>query len=383
MLNTPGSNIQTTNPHYFLERNTIACYYKIVDGQPNSKQLIDQILYLASLASDPQSVDLILDRLRVITAVSTQLSPRDITNLQSIEIELRDHLLHKERFRSFTPDSLQANIEQHFAGKDPLRDARRAALKRIIITIVLATAITGALVGFRLMEGQVILAFYIFTLFVGLASVFQSIKKSLVAQLHDSLNYLMAAVIGNGLFALNFPVIAANSHLQSLSITQHGGFLIGAVPVYLFYYLAFYLYAKQLGVTIPRILKPGGVVLSVVVVTAVSILAPHPVAVPDELSFDLSVIGFAVSVYLSGIAAVLGFMAVPKTTAVYSKSTLFLAVSMVLETLGNGFFLVFVTFISGDFMVNDQKGQVFTAFLIMIALACQYIAAYRSKASLA
>jgi hypothetical protein len=263
-----------------------------------------------------------------------------------------------------------------------MRNVRRVALGQIIATVAIASIITGILAASGVMHGQVILAFYVFALFVGLALVFQSYKKDLVTQLQGSLNYLMAGTVGTGLFALNFPIIAASSYLESLPLLQHGGFLIGAVPVYAFYYVAFYLYAKQLGVSIPRALRPWGAAITAAAVALISALVPHPVVVSHEIYFDLAVVGFAVSVYLSGAAAVLGFMAVPKTTALYSKSTLFLAISMVLQTIGNGNFLIFVTFMSGDFSVNEQKGQILTGMLIVCALATQYIAAYKTKTSL-
>jgi hypothetical protein len=353
-----------------------------MDGQTDSKRRIDRIVYLASLVSEPLSVDVILDKLRSLTATSSQLSPDGVKTLESIQAELEDYLIHKERLRSFTEESLGTNIERHFAADDPVRDAKKAALRQIIATIIIAAIVTGVLAALRIMHGQVVLAFFIFALFAGLALVFQSFKKDLVAQLHGSLNYLMAATVGTGLFALNFPIIAANSYLEKLPLLQHGGLLIAAIPVYVFYYVAFYLYAKQLAVSIPRTLRPAGVVIAAITVAVISIVVPHPVAVSHEIYFDLAVVGFAVSVYLSGAAAVLGFMTVRQTTAVYSKSTLFLAISMVLQTIGNGNFLIFVTFMSGDFSVNDQKGQILTAFLIMCALASQYIAAYKSKTSL-
>lgn len=351
--------------------------------QLDSRRLIDRITYLASLVSDPNNVDATLDGLRLVTAKSSQPSPQDIETLKSVQAELEDYLVHKERLRSFTEESLRANIEQHFAIINPKQRAKRLALGQIAATIVGAGIITGLLAAIGLMQGQVVLAFFIFALFAGLAIVFQTTKKDLVAQLHGSLNYLMAATVGTGLFALNFPIIAANSFLNQHPMFQHGGFLIGAVPVYGFYYLAFYLYAKQLNVFIPRLLKPVGVAVTAIILAVVAVLVPHPVAAPNELFFDLAVVGFALSVYLSGAAAVLGFMTVPKTTALYSKSTLFLAISMVLQTIGNGNFLIFVTFLSGPFEVNDEKGQILTALFIMAALACQYVAAYKSKTSLA
>lgn len=353
------------------------------NAQPNPTQLIDRITYLASLVSEPSGVDPMLDKLRVVTAKPTQPSPEDIEALKSVQSQLEDYLVHREGLRSFTKESLHMNIERHFASSNPRQGAKRKALQQIILTILGAGGVTGMLAVTNLLQGQVLLAFFIFALFVGLAIVFQTTKKDLVEHLHGSLNYLMAATIGTGLFALNFPIIAANSSLNEHPMLQHGGFLIGAIPVYLFYYLAFYFYAKPLNVSIPRVFRPVGVAITAIIVAVVAALLPHPVPAPNELFFDLAVIGFAVSVYFSGVAAVLGFMAVPKTTARYSKNTLFLAVSMVMQTIGNGNFLIFVTFMSGAFQVNEEKGQILTAFFIMAALACQYVAAYKSKVSLA
>ena len=353
-----------------------------MSGQENARELIDRISYLASLVSEPKTVDITLDKLRIITSQTSQPSAQDIQTLESIQAELEDYLINKERLRTFTKATLRANVERYFAAKNPQRDIQKAALGRIGLTVAASVAITGLLAALGLMHGQVVLAFLICALFVGLALLFQSIKKDLVAQLHGSVNYLMAATIGTGIFALNFPVIAASSYLETHPMFQHGGFLAMAIPVYGFYYLASYIYAKQLKVSVPWLLQPTGVAVSAILVAAVAALVPHPVAVSNEIFFDLAVVGFGVSVYFSAVAAILGFKSVSKTTEIYSKSILFLAVSMVLHTIGNGNFLVFVTFVSGDFSVNEQKGQILTALFIMAALAFQYISAYKFKTAL-
>ncbi len=353
-----------------------------MNRQENSQNLIDRIAYLASLVSEPSTVDTTLDKLRIITSRTSNPTTQDVQTLKVIQTELEDYLVHKERLRTFTKASLRANIERHFAADNPLRDIRKMTLGRIGITILACAVLTGSLAALGLMQGQVILAFFICTLFIGLALLFQSIKKDLVAQLHGSVNYLMAATVGTGLFALNFPVIAASSYLESHPMFQHGGFLAAAIPVYGFYYLAFYFYAKQLNVAIPRLLRPTGVAVSAILVAVIFAALPHPVPVSHEIFFDVAVSGFGVSVYFSAVAAILGFISITKTTAVYSKSILFLAISMVLHTVGNGNLLVFVTFISGDFSVNEQKGQILTGFFIMAALTFQYVAAYKSKTAL-
>jgi hypothetical protein len=55
---------------------------------------------------------------------------------------------------------------------------------------------------------------------------------------------------------------------------------------------------------------------------------------------------------------------------------------MVIQTIGNGYFLVAVTFMSGDFSVNEEKGQVLTGLLVVAAIVFQYVAVYNSKKSL-
>lgn len=353
-----------------------------MNGQENARQLIDRIVYLASLVSEPQTVDTTLDKLRIITSQTSEPTAQDVRTLQSIQTELEEFLTHKERLRTFTKTSLHANVERHFAAKDPQRDVKKSALGQIGLTIASCAALTGLLVAVGLMKGQVVLAFLICTLFIGLAFIFQSIKKDLVAQLHGSVNYLMAATVGTGLFAIGFPIIAASSYLESHPLFQHGGFMAAALPVYGFYYLAFYLYAKQLKVAIPGLLRPTGVAISVLLLGFIGTILPHPVSVSNEMFFDLNLVGLGISVYFSAISAILGFMSVVKTTEIYSKNILFLSISMVLQTIGNGNLVIFVIFMSGNFSVNEQKGQIISGLLIVSALAFQYLAAYKSKTAL-
>lgn len=351
--------------------------------QLDAKHLVDHIVYLASLVSEPCRIDTILDKLRILTANAQDLSSEHVKTLRAIEAELKEHLIKEEKLRSFTAASLEANMDKYFAEANPVQAARKTVLGRLIGSVVAASVLTGVLAVSGVMKGQVVLAFLIAALFVGLAFLFQSIKKDLVEQLHGSVNYLMAATIGTGLFALNFPIIAANSYLESHPMFQHGGFLIGAVPVYVCYYLAFYLYAKQVGAKMPWVLKPSGAAMNALLVAIVAILLPHPVPVSHEAFFDLAVVGFSVSVYFSAIAAILGFIAIPKTTRRYSRSISFLVISMILQTIGNGYLLVFITFMSGDFPVNEEKGQILTGVFIIAALVMQYISAYKSKMAFA
>ena len=353
-----------------------------MDGQENARQLISQIIYLASLVSEPQASDAMLSKLRAVVSQAPDPTELDVHALLSIRAELEDYLVNKERVRTFNRISLRLNMGRHFAAKNSQGDIKKAALGQIGSVILVCCGITGFLVAFKLMEGQVTLAFLICTLFIGLAIIFQSIKKDLVAQLHNSVNYLIAATVGTGLFAINFPVIAASSYLEALPIFQHGGFVAAALPVYVFYYMASYLYAKQLNVTIPWLLRPIGAGVSAIVIAIALAVVPHPMPVSNEAFFGLALVGLGVSVYFSVISAILWLKSVAKSTAVYSKNILFLAISLALQSVGNGNLALFVIYTSGNFSVNEQKGQILTALFIVMALAFQYVAAYKSKTAL-
>src|SRR5882724_1322897 len=107
-----------------------------MDGQINANQLVERIIYLASLVSEPHDVDTTLDKLRVVTATGTQQSLEGRKTLEVIQSELEDYLVHKERLRSFTEETLRTNLKRHFSTDDPLRQIRTGALRRIIATII-------------------------------------------------------------------------------------------------------------------------------------------------------------------------------------------------------------------------------------------------------
>lgn len=81
------------------------------------RQLIDTVVYTASLASDPQKVDVILDDLRVITSAhksGVALSHKDVIGLVAVFRRLEKYLTTTEPLRVFTRDSLRDDLEHHF-----------------------------------------------------------------------------------------------------------------------------------------------------------------------------------------------------------------------------------------------------------------------------
>jgi hypothetical protein len=76
-------------------------------------QLVDRIIYLASLASAQEAIDSIIEPLREVTArrqPDTPLSGEDRQQLQDVEARLKKYLVSQDPLRSFDDQSLEDYI---------------------------------------------------------------------------------------------------------------------------------------------------------------------------------------------------------------------------------------------------------------------------------
>lgn len=83
----------------------------------NDRKLVDQIVYLASLASEAQTIDPKLDVLRRITARWDGVSPFDDKSrgdLTQLSNDLKSYLIEEDPLRSFTSDTLEMRLRRNF-----------------------------------------------------------------------------------------------------------------------------------------------------------------------------------------------------------------------------------------------------------------------------
>jgi len=123
----------------------------------NDRQLLDEIVFLAGLASDLSAINPLLDTVRLVTAKQStdaplNLAPDDRHQLLDVRAQLEDHLVNRDSLRKFTKESLQAAVEEQFnkqAGHiSPLSQVRQQ-FKQILMVIggvfVLAAVMSLAL----------------------------------------------------------------------------------------------------------------------------------------------------------------------------------------------------------------------------------------------
>lgn len=88
---------------------------------PEASVELEIVLYVASLVSNPPEVDIILDKVRLVTArlqPGQALSADDRQTLAQVYAQLEDYLLHSDRLRVFTLEGLRTSIAKRFTMDD-------------------------------------------------------------------------------------------------------------------------------------------------------------------------------------------------------------------------------------------------------------------------
>jgi hypothetical protein len=88
-----------------------------VTPREHDNALLDSVIFLGSLASNPADIDPILDRVRIITAAHDTAKPladAETTELRAVYGELEDYLVNRERLRNFDREQLEQLVEERF-----------------------------------------------------------------------------------------------------------------------------------------------------------------------------------------------------------------------------------------------------------------------------
>jgi len=106
----------------FNEAETELTEMQNTPKQASERLLLDIVLYIASLASNPSDIDPILDEVRMVTSRLTPDQPLpadDLERLAQTYSKLEGYLAAHDPLRAFTPQDLQNKVSQRFA-VDPM-----------------------------------------------------------------------------------------------------------------------------------------------------------------------------------------------------------------------------------------------------------------------
>lgn len=241
-------------------------------------QLLEKVVYTASLASDFKAIDNLMDTVRGVTAVAgsaENFSSEQRQTLLSVQQELERHLVQDERLRFFTAESLQVQIEQHLAGS---RSARRGLIPVFVTLGVAAVSVvliasfsrSGQNIQQSLMFGGAVTAFI---LNVGAAWLFLSALPAFKSTLRSAFKILCAGLVLLSVGFLEQPFIVAANLPPNSSL----GMLL-TLPVMLIAIFCMYLgiarYARLAGV-ISRSVSGRVLGIAAVAILATALFVPH------------------------------------------------------------------------------------------------------------
>ncbi len=300
------------------------------------EQATEKVTYLASLVSNINDVDPMLDTLREITASRKpneplQLSGEERARLQQLESQLSEYLISKDPVRAFTPESLQAKLAQHFKQTEPRQHANRSALGQVFAILGLAFVGYGLGLAFipAEMKDRYALAAPALMLIigVGIAWMFWRARSALVPSMQKSFALFSIAVTVSALCSAQYPFIAVYPKLGGLPLFHYGGLIAPYILMYGLFYVGFYLFANQLRQSkLIVALHPRWIGLMAIALIAVGFLVPHP-ATDFVLSFKFSTACLLLNVLFCGASTLLGLSAARQVTPRYAAAVRCLALA--------------------------------------------------------
>lgn len=347
----------------------------IVESQDahNQRRRIDTIIYLASLSSDFNAINPILDTMRIITAkIGNTGTPDsdDIKRLTSIEAKLRKYLINDDPVRTFTPASLQSALDKHFQQPNHRTTLAKYITATIIWLIILCIIV--ALLPFDFTQKAVSLPV------LGVVSLFIYIPWAYLSSLKDFNPTLKTAYKW---FCTGFIVIGIGSALAILpavfpEIINVVLFRYGTIPIIfvasdiLIYYsiwkLATALNVRAQEKSIPKII-PVYFLISIFI-----ILLPHPTTEPSEAYFDFTIISYFAMFMLLVHSAALAHRISKVISKRYTKSVSWLSISL--------FGLAAASLITGAYTFFTGQANVATYAIVAIIYTIPGLASVASAA---
>lgn len=308
----------------------------------SGRQLIDEVIYLASLVSNPRAIDSWMDTVRMVTATlppSGEPEERQKAELLDLKHKLENYLLNQESVRVFTPESLELQLENYISGGTTKR-----AIWQLAGVSLIALFVTGlvALLTTRMESGgirtQIIGTTFFALLHIGAAWLFLSALASFTTRLRVAFRWICAGIVLLGVALLLQPVI----ELLGLRGTVWSSFL-GLGPALIPAVIVLFgarLYARLFGQS-PRIARLGTILIAIFIMSVLTLLVPHA---PGHLSLAQYWIVMSVqgATFLISLAsAILLYSASLRMSDLYQKPTLSLTFAASVASLVSLYTYVF------------------------------------------
>lgn len=302
---------------------------------PAKANLLEAILYLASLASNQRQIDIILDPLREITArqefKKDSPTPDDNAKLRPIFDEVVGYLTTREKVRAFTPEDLELRLQDRFEGSGAHHTLGITLAITFLITVVLGA---GCLLikppASALENASDLTSFYILlslpTMFtvvsLSAAWFFFSALRYFREKLQRAYKVIAFSVAALGIAHLQMPILAYVSTLGSAWVWD-GGVGLLYVPTHTLIYVGTAIFARSIQIRNRFTAWPTVVSIGAICFVLVG-LAPHSPARWNESFFDLATGTFPLGVVASLAAAINCYLIARRVNDIYRRPMLWL-----------------------------------------------------------
>ncbi|HSX02503.1 MAG TPA: hypothetical protein VLI05_04290 [Candidatus Saccharimonadia bacterium] len=335
------------------------------------QQLINRIIYLASLASELRVIDPMLDRLRGVTASYNRDQPlqdKDRRTLQNLEGDLKSYLITQDPVRSFTAESLAARL------KAQMESGGRLAFSATpwSLVLVLGLSVVSALLAFLLpvprpLQLALTIPLYYNTFNISIGWFYLSALRNFKDVFRRAFTTLTAGVICFGVAILQYSPIQIFD-LTRYPVFKYGGLVSLLALCGILMYHGLRRFALLLGIKHPitswRLL--GGLVA---VAATIMLLVPHPEPVAYEGYFRLSVATGAACVLFCTFMAGTAYQIMKHTTEAFRRAMVWFFIYAVSAIGAAAFFTGLI------FALGELKGA-FLSYTLLLAVFPQFVQLY-------
>lgn len=337
--------------------------------QPYGEILIDKIVYLAGLVSNPRTIDQTLDRLRSITATHTRgtdLSENDTATLEDVYRKIGQYLISQDPQRIFTADELHQKVVERFELK-----GRIARLQKKVWGIALLAVGLGGLSLLVPVPATQDSAFE-FYLRLSIPTVFTILHFGAAWLFLSALQYFRATLkiayrlIAGGIVVLGLAQ-AQLVVLGLLDLWSDPWITIGIISIIfsVAFCSVFYgirIISKQFGIR-NFATSPIAVLSAVLVTCLLAVVSPHYPAPIAEMYVDIGSGGLAVATILATAATIATVIIRRRVSTLYQKPLSALAVALGLMAIG-GLQFMFIQLVLGYHNWYEDSGLAYLPLLL-------------------
>ncbi len=295
----------------------------------NDRILVDEIVFLAGLASNLSAINPLLNTVRVITASQEVGKPLALTSaerrsLESVHAQIKEYLLHKDSVRTFTKEELQQTIESQFHPSESGQISPRRRVHnqfQLIIKIIGATYVVtaAAFLLFSVPYWWLLAASCtVTTMFISSCWLFLTGYKTFTPALRKAYAWMCAGVVLLGISASCWMLFTSIPKVHAVPILHYGlvYWLFGIS--FIITYLGVRFFAKAQDVRSPLV-SMTWVLAGTLALYAATIFLPHMHTSEDRF-LGTTMVGITSISYFGYIIALLANSIRKTLTPAYARA---------------------------------------------------------------